>query len=160
MQYFHAQQIEMGAAKHLTLQKFEPIDMSLCDAVTLGPGESCVHGGIIPQDAIGKTLEFGDLTRFRSVQPPMQYLGLPLFEQGHKFLAQAIDGVEFLVEVHLLKLLLLHRGRVVRGIRSSERLRHARKGVVSLAERRDVVCAVVLASAWEEVVYAIHPAHV
>ena len=115
MQYFHAQQIEMGAAKHLTLQKFEPIDMSLCDAVTLGPGKSCVHGGIIPQDAIGKTLEFGDLTRFRSVQPPMQYLGLPLFEQGHKFLTQEINGVEIRTRLaHVLDLLPLLGGQLLR----------------------------------------------
>ena len=71
MQHFYAEQVEMRTAKHLTLQKFEPVDMSLCDAVTLGPGESCVHSSIISEDAIGKTLEFSDLTCFRSLEPLM-----------------------------------------------------------------------------------------
>src|SRR5215831_8114784 len=69
MQHFHAQQIEPGTTEHLALQKFEPIDMSLCDADTFKPGASSVHSGIIPQDAIGKTLEVGDMTLFRSLQP-------------------------------------------------------------------------------------------
>jgi len=64
------------------------------------------------------------------------------------------------MEVHLLKPLLLHRRRVLREIRSSKRLQRARKDVVSSAERRDVVYAVVLACVWEEVLCAIHPANV
>src|SRR5215472_5913021 len=52
MQYFHTQQIETGAAKHLPFQKFEPIDKSPRDAVTFRPGASCVHSGIIPKSLI------------------------------------------------------------------------------------------------------------
>src|SRR5215469_3785799 len=115
MQSFHTQQIETGAAKHVTFQKFEPIDMSLCDTVTLGPGASCVHGSVIPEDAIGKTLEFGYLTRFHSIQPPMQYLGLPLFEQDHTFLTQEISSVEIRTRLaHVLDLLLLLGGQLLR----------------------------------------------
>src|SRR5436190_19457285 len=96
MQDFHAQQVEMGTAKHLPLQKFEAIDMSLCDAVTLRPRASCIHSSIIPEDTIGKTLEFSDLTLFCSLEPLMQCLCPPLFEHGHKFLTQEIDGGLFL----------------------------------------------------------------
>jgi len=35
MEYFDAEQIQMGTAKHLALQKFEPVDMALGDPVTL-----------------------------------------------------------------------------------------------------------------------------
>src|SRR5258708_36829492 len=84
----------MRTAKHLALEKFEAIDMTLRDAVTLRPRASCVHSGIIPQDAIGKTPQFGDMTLFCSFQPLIQGLCPPLFEHGHKFLTQEIDRVQ------------------------------------------------------------------
>src|SRR6266571_270614 len=104
----------MSATKHLTFQKFEPVDMSLRDPVTLRPRASCVHSGIIPEDAIGKTLEFGDMTLFCSLQPLIQCLCPPLFEHGHKFLTQEIDGVQ--VRTCLadgLKLLVLLGGQLL-----------------------------------------------
>jgi hypothetical protein len=66
----------MSTAKHLSLQKFEPVDMSLRDAITLRPRASGVHGGIIPIDAIGKTPQFGDVTLFRSLQPRIECVAL------------------------------------------------------------------------------------
>ena len=94
MENFDAQQVKIGPAKHLSLQEFEPVHMSLCDAVTLRPRASRVHSGIIPEDTIGKTLEFGGMTLFRLLEPRIECLCPPLFEHGHKFLTQEIDLVE------------------------------------------------------------------
>jgi hypothetical protein len=46
----------MSTAKHLSLQKFEPVDMSLRDAIILRPRASGVHGGIITGNATSSFL--------------------------------------------------------------------------------------------------------
>jgi hypothetical protein len=84
----------MSPAKHLPLEKFEAVDMPLRDAITLRPGESCVHSSIISEDAIGKTLEVGDMTLFRSLEPLIECLCPSLSEHAHKFLTQEKDFVE------------------------------------------------------------------
>jgi hypothetical protein len=102
----------MRSAKHLSLQKFEPVDMSLRDAITLRPRASGVHSGIIPIDAIGKTLEFDDMTLFRSLEPGIECVSAPLFEHGHKFLTQEIGDVEVRTDLtDVLKLVLLLGGQ-------------------------------------------------
>jgi hypothetical protein len=47
------------------------------------------------------------MTGFGSVEPGVQGLCLAVVEQGHKLLAQQVDGAEVLVEVHLLYQMLL-----------------------------------------------------
>ena len=94
MEDFNAQQIQIGAAKHLALEEFETIHMSLCHAITPGQGTSCVHGGIIPVDAIGKAGEFGDMTGFGTLEPVVEGFGLALFEQRHKILTDVIGDEE------------------------------------------------------------------
>ncbi len=139
----------MSTAKHLSLQKFEPVDMSLRNAITLRPRASGVHGGIIPIDAIGETLEFGDKTLFRSLQPRIQFLCSPLFEYGHKFLTQEIDGVQ--VRTCLtdrLKLLSLLGGQLHGRAKSSERTLLARKDGAGLFARRDAVWVDSPATVW------------
>ena len=52
----------MGSDRRLHgMKDYEAIDMPLGDTNPLRPRESCVHSGIIPQDAIGKTLEVSDV---------------------------------------------------------------------------------------------------
>jgi hypothetical protein len=98
----------MSPAKHLPLEKFEAVDMPLRDAITLRPGESCVHSSIISEDAIGKTLEVGDMTLFRSLEPLIECLCPSLSEHAHKFLTQEKDFVEIRTRLtDGLKLLLL-----------------------------------------------------
>jgi hypothetical protein len=104
----------MRTPKHLTLQKFEAVDMSLRDAITFRARASGVHGGIIPEDTIGKTREFGDVTLFGSLEPLIECLCPLLFEHGHKFLAQQIDGVQIRTGLaDGLKLLLLLGGQLL-----------------------------------------------
>ena len=100
----------MSATKHLAFQKFEPVDMSFRRAITPLRRESGVNSGIIATYPVDKTREFSHMIGFGSVEPGVQCLRLPFFEQGHKFLAQQVDGAEFLIEVYLLNLLLLHLG--------------------------------------------------
>ncbi len=114
MKHFDAKQIQMRATKHLALEKFEPVDVSFCDAVTFRPRASGVHGGILPADAIGKTLQFGGLACFCSLQPPRQYLCLSLFKHAHKFLTQEIHGVKIRTRLaHVLDLLALFGGQLL-----------------------------------------------
>ena len=54
MENFHAQQVEMGTAKHLPLEKLEAIHMPLDDSIAPGKRESGSNRGIIARDAIGK----------------------------------------------------------------------------------------------------------
>src|SRR6266487_329334 len=102
----------MGTAKHLALEKFEAVDMALRGPITPGQRASSTYSSIVSTNAVDKAAQFRHTALFRSLEPGVQCLRLLFFEQGHKFLAQAIDGVEFLVEVHLLKLLLLHLGEL------------------------------------------------
>src|SRR6266568_3265926 len=69
-----------------------------------------------------KLLSSATRLSFALLPPPISCRHLAFFEQSYTFLAQQVDGVEFLMEVHLLKPLLLHRRRVLREIRSSKRL--------------------------------------
>src|SRR5712692_6495561 len=89
MQHFYAQKIEMGTAKHLPLQKFEPIDMALRDAIAPRQAESRVNSSIISTNAEDFAAEFAHMTRFCSLEPAVQCLHLAFFEHGHKFLAKA-----------------------------------------------------------------------
>jgi hypothetical protein len=56
----------MGTTEHLALQKFEAIDMPLCDAVTPLERASCMNGGVIATNPIDKAGEFGHLAGFCS----------------------------------------------------------------------------------------------
>src|SRR5437764_14271103 len=123
----------MGTAKHLPLQKFEPIDMALRDAITPRQAESRVNSSIISTNAVDKAAEFAHMTRFGSLEPAVQCLHLAFFEHGHKFLAQERDATQVLVLVHLRNLSLLYRSRVSREARSSGTLLRARKDAVSWA---------------------------
>jgi hypothetical protein len=64
MEHFHTQEIKMRATKHLALQKFEPIDMSLRDAITPLGRESGANGGIISTNPVDKAAQFGYVRRF------------------------------------------------------------------------------------------------
>ena len=110
MEDFHAQQIQMGTAEHVALQKFEPVDVSLRSAITPRQGAGSVHSGIVSTNPVDKAAQFGHLTGFCSLQPGVQCLHLAFFEHGDKLLAQEVDGAEVLVAVHLRNLLLLHLG--------------------------------------------------
>src|SRR5947209_11961879 len=105
----------MSPTKHLPLEKFETIHMSLHDPVVPRKSESRFHSGIVAMNPVDKTAEFNHMTRFGSLEPGVQGLHLALFEHGDKFLAQEIDGALLLGVLHLLHLLLLHftefRGR-------------------------------------------------
>src|SRR5258708_26236320 len=98
----------MSTTEHLALQKFEPVDMPLRGAITPGEGEGSAHSSSISTNPVDKAAQFGYVRRFCLLEPPIQCLHLAFFEHGDKLLAQAIDGAEFLVEVHLLHLVLLH----------------------------------------------------
>ncbi len=102
----------MSATKHLAFEKFEPIDMPLRSAVTPRQGAGRANSSIVSTNAVDKAAQFRHTALFRSLEPGVQCLRLLFFEQGHKFLAQEIDGVEFLMEVHLLNLVLLHLGKL------------------------------------------------
>src|SRR6266567_7919495 len=97
----------MSTAKHLPLQKFEAIDMPFHDPVVPWKPTSRLHSSIIPTDPISKTLEFGDLALRRPLKPVSKQCRFALFEQADELLSQVIRSVEFLVLVHLRKLLLL-----------------------------------------------------
>src|SRR5215469_3817003 len=84
----------MSTTKHLALQKLEPIDMALRDAIAPRHAESRVNSSIISTNAVDKAAQFTHMTRFCSLEPAVQCLHLAFFEHGHKFLAQQIDGVE------------------------------------------------------------------
>src|SRR6266568_4920928 len=100
----------MSATKHLALEKFESIDMALRRAVTPRQGARRANSSIVSTNAVDKAAQFRHTALFRSLEPSVQCLRLPFFEQGHKFLAQQVDGAQFLMEVYLLNLLLLHFG--------------------------------------------------
>ncbi len=102
----------MSATKHLAFEKFEPIDMPLRSAVTPRQGAGRANSSIVSTNAVDKAAQFRHTALLRSLEPGVQCLRLLFFEQGHKFLAQEIDGVEFLMEVHLLNLVLLHLGKL------------------------------------------------
>jgi hypothetical protein len=102
----------MGTAKHLALEKFEAVDMALRGPITPGQRAGSTHSGRVSTHAEDLAAQFRHTARFRSLEPPISCRHLPFFEQSYKFLAQQVDGVEFLMEVHLLKPLLLHRRRV------------------------------------------------
>src|SRR6266487_2320199 len=105
----------MRAAKHLALQKFEPVDMPLRDAITLRPRASSTNSGIISTDAIGKAPQFCYLALLRFLEPPIQCLFLAFFEQGHKFLTQEVDGAKFVTcPANLIDLLALERSQFLR----------------------------------------------
>ncbi|GAC1409823.1 MAG: hypothetical protein NVSMB49_29000 [Ktedonobacteraceae bacterium] len=53
----------MGTTKHLTLEKFEAVDMSLRDAIIPFARASGVHSGIISMNAVDKTGELGYLSQ-------------------------------------------------------------------------------------------------
>src|SRR6266699_686608 len=88
------EQIEMGTAEHLALQKFEPVDVSLRNAITPGQGAGSVNSGIVSTNPVDKAGEFRHLTLLCLLEPALQCLCLMLFEQRHKFLTQQIDGAE------------------------------------------------------------------
>src|SRR5437588_8617400 len=98
----------MSTTKHLALQKFEPVDMSFRGAITPLRRESGANSGIIATYPVDKTGKFGHMARFGSREPGVQCLRPAFFEHGHKLLAQEVDGAEFLVEIHLLNLVLLN----------------------------------------------------
>src|SRR5947199_3141714 len=98
----------MSPTKHLPLEKFEAIHMSLHDSVVPRKSESSFHSGIVSKNPVDKTAEFNHMTRFGSLEPGVQGLHLAFFEHGDKFLAQQIDGAQVLVVLHLLHLFLLH----------------------------------------------------
>jgi len=59
----------MSATKHLALEKFEPIDMSLRDPITPFGRESGANSGIISTNPVDKTAQFGHITGFGSLEP-------------------------------------------------------------------------------------------
>ncbi len=64
----------MRTPKHLTLQKFEAIDMPLRDAITFGARASGVHSRIITVYAIGETDEFSNMSARFSYTSPVNRL--------------------------------------------------------------------------------------
>src|SRR5438128_7318076 len=100
----------MSATKHLTLQKFEPVDMSLRGAITPRQTEGSTNSGIVSTNPVDKAAQFAHMRGFCSLEPGVQCLHLTFFEHGDKLLAQEVDGAEVLVKVHLRNLVLLHLG--------------------------------------------------
>src|SRR3989440_8601730 len=98
----------MSPTKHLPLEKFEAIHMSLHDSVVPWKPESRLHSGIVSTNPVDKTAEFSHMTRFCLLEPGVQGLHLAFFEHGDKFLAQAVDRAQFIAGLaDGLKLLLL-----------------------------------------------------
>src|SRR6266567_6787091 len=87
----------MGTTKHLPFQKFQAIHMPLNDAIAPRKRESRPYSGIITANAIGKTLEFGDLAFRCTLKPVRKLLRLTLLEQFNELLSQTIHPMEFLV---------------------------------------------------------------
>jgi hypothetical protein len=56
MEHFDAKQIQMSTTKHLALQKFEPVHLSLCDPVILRTRESRVNCRRVSTNAIGQAV--------------------------------------------------------------------------------------------------------
>src|SRR2546423_15566143 len=111
----------MSATKHLAFQKFEPVDMSFRRAIAPLGRESSANSGIIATNPVSKTGEFSHTARFGSREPGVQCLRLAVFEHGHKFLTQEVDGAEVFVEGHLLNLVLLSLSPLGRGEDHQER---------------------------------------
>src|SRR5437588_6649759 len=102
----------MSTTKHLPLEKFEAIDMSLDDAIAPGKRASGAHRSIIARDAIDKADEFSHLALFCPLEPGVQGLSLAFSEQHHKFLAQEVDAAQFLTALADVLNLLLLNGRL------------------------------------------------
>src|SRR5438128_10968296 len=116
MEDFHAQQVQMGTAKHLPLEKFEAIDMALDDAITPRQRACRSHSSVIPSDPIDKAPQFAHLALFSSLEPSIKRLDLAFFEQGHELLAQEVDCPQFIAGLaDVLKLLPLPRRQFLGG---------------------------------------------
>src|SRR5450755_1142900 len=102
----------MSTTKHLALQKFETVDVALRGPITPRQAASSANSGIVSTNAVDKAAQFPHAALFCSLEPGVQSLCLPFFEQGHKFLAQQVDGAEFLIQGDLFNLLLLHLGEL------------------------------------------------
>ena len=81
----------MSTTEHLALEKFEAVDVSLCDTITPLGRESRVNGGVISTNPIDKAAQFSHMAGFCPLEPGVQCLCPALFEPCDKFLAQEID---------------------------------------------------------------------
>src|SRR5579859_3982013 len=98
----------MGTTEHLTLEKFEAVHMAFRRPITPRQGTRGANSSIVSTNAVDKAGKLAHMALFRSLEPRVQCLRLPFFEQGYKFLAQQVDAAQFLIEGELLNLLLLH----------------------------------------------------
>ena len=69
MEDFHAQQVEVGTAKHLPLEKLEAIDMPLDEPIAPRKRAGGSNRGRIAADAIGKASQFGHPALFCLLEP-------------------------------------------------------------------------------------------
>jgi hypothetical protein len=88
MDHAFAKQVEAGAAVHLSLDRFEPVDVAFGGAGAIRQGEPGGDGVQVVADAGGEGMQFGLVVGFDAHQPAGQVL-LPgafchhLGEAGH-----------------------------------------------------------------------------
>lgn len=104
----------MRPTEHRPFQKFQAIDMPLYSPIAPRQREGRPHGRVITTNAIDKAASLCHTARFCSCEPSIQCLCLAFFEEGHEFLAQEIDRVQFGTSLaDLLDLLLLNNGQLL-----------------------------------------------
>src|SRR5438093_1198688 len=62
-----AQEVEAGAAVHLSLDRLEPVDVALGGAGAVGQGEPSSDGSQVVADPGGKGLQFGPVVGFHAL---------------------------------------------------------------------------------------------
>src|SRR2546423_12401288 len=89
--------------------------MPFDDAITPRQRARCSHSSIIPPDPIDEAPQFAHLALFCSLEPAIKRLDLAFFEQGHEFVAQEVERLEFIAGLaDGLKLLPLPRRQFLR----------------------------------------------
>src|SRR6266487_6327405 len=69
-----AQQVEAGAAVHLSFDRFEPVDVAFGGAGAVGQGEPGGDGGHVLADPGGEGVQFGLVVGFDALEPAGQLL--------------------------------------------------------------------------------------
>src|SRR5439155_16236054 len=82
------QEIEVGAAKHLTLQHLETIDMTLDRPATPGQRDPGFDGLVVVIQPRGEAAQGLQRTAGRALQPGIELRRLPLAHEGSKGLGE------------------------------------------------------------------------
>ena len=103
-----AEEIKPSPTIHLSFQAFEPIDLTFDLTLAPSQGTRSRNGRIILLDALGETLEFGDMAAFGFSDPLFQLMRSAFFEHAQEVLTefirsgQILIGLTYLIELPLL----------------------------------------------------------